>query len=214
MFVLISGSAYSVQFFFSLLIVTAKVHKKHVYCHSMFSIAKLAKVIDFKWKRKLTHSSTSKTRSLKVLQFMENNSGIDSIILITLESSFIKGNWSFTNFFRCFFTLNSLLLPSTSSNFNVKPFSVLKLFLDHPNTFWEHVNNIPLPPLEIFLRRYLEFRYPHTPFSQRFAIDDSWSVLDRAPRPLPKNKISLRLIHFPYSVPIDHGLDDSDQTQS
>ena len=45
------------------------------------------------------------------------------------------------------FTVNSPLVPCILSSVIVKPTGVLKLFCDHANLTWEHVNNIPSRPL-------------------------------------------------------------------
>ena len=43
------------------------------------------------------------------------------------------------------FTVNYPLVPSILSSVDIKPTSIIKLFCDHPNLPWEHVNKIPCP---------------------------------------------------------------------
>ena len=50
------------------------------------------------------------------------------------------------------FTVNTPLVPCIVSSVNVKPTCVLKLFCDHPNVTWEHVNNIPSRPLSNIIK--------------------------------------------------------------
>ena len=63
---------------------------------------------------------------------------------VTIEVSLINENWprfdvvSYVNF-----TVNSRLVPCVLSRVDVKPTGVLKLFCDHPNLTWDHLNNIP-----------------------------------------------------------------------
>ena len=44
-------------------------------------------------------------------------------------------------------TYISPFVPCILSSVEVKPTGVLKLFCDHPNLTWDHVNNIPSRPL-------------------------------------------------------------------
>ena len=65
-----------------------------------------------------------------------------------IELSIIKENWPCFNITsEVNFTVHSLLIPRILSSVNVKPTGVIKLFCDHPNLTWVHVNNIPLRPL-------------------------------------------------------------------
>ena len=67
---------------------------------------------------------------------------------VNIEPSIIDENWPRFNIISDVnFTVNSPLVPCVLSGVNVKPMGVLKLFCDHPNLTWEHVNNIPSRPL-------------------------------------------------------------------
>ena len=70
------------------------------------------------------------------------------------ESSIFNGNWPrFNNNSDLNFTVNSPVVPCFLSSVNVKPTGVLKLFCDHPNLIWNHVNNIFSRPLTNITKR-------------------------------------------------------------
>ena len=99
-------------------------------------------------KRKLSYYSDFETRSLNNLELIESIFGRMPINAVNIEDSLINENWprfditSVVNF-----TVNSPLVPCILSRVEVKPKGVLKLFCDHPNLTWNHVNNFPSRPL-------------------------------------------------------------------
>ena len=79
---------------------------------------------------------------------MESIFGPVPINPVNVEPSIINENWPHFNIISDVnFTVNSPFVPFTLSTLNVKPTGVLKLFCDHPNLTWDHVNNIPSRPL-------------------------------------------------------------------
>ena len=99
-------------------------------------------------KRKLSYYSDFETRSLNVLELMESFFGPMPINPVNIEDSLINGNWPrFDIISHVNFSVNSPLVPCILSSVDVKPTGVLKLFCDHPNLTWAHVNNIPSRPL-------------------------------------------------------------------
>ena len=63
---------------------------------------------------------------------------------VDIETSIFNENWPrCNNICDVNFNVNSPLVPCNLFSVNVEPISVLKLFCDHPNITWEHVNNIP-----------------------------------------------------------------------
>ena len=108
----------------------------------------MANMIDLDSFRKLSYYSNFATRSLNVLELMEAIFGPSPTNPVDIESSVINENWPrFITFSDVNFTVNSPLVPCILSGVNVKPKVVLKLFCDHPNLTWNHVNNIPSRPL-------------------------------------------------------------------
>ena len=66
---------------------------------------------------------------------------------VNIEPSVFNENWRrFNNNSDVNFTVISPLVPCILSGVNVKPTGVLKLFCDHPNLTWVHVNIIPSRP--------------------------------------------------------------------
>ena len=97
---------------------------------------------------KLSYYSDFETRSLNVLELMEGIFGPPLNDPVIVEPSIIIENWPRSNTFSDVnFTVNSPFVPCILSSVNVKPMGVLKLFCDHPNLTWYHVNNIPSRPL-------------------------------------------------------------------
>ena len=79
---------------------------------------------------------------------MESIFGPAPINPFKIGSSVINENWPRFNIISDVnFTVNSPLVPHTFSGVNVKPKGVLKLFCNHPNLTWNHVNNILSRPL-------------------------------------------------------------------
>ena len=108
----------------------------------------MANMIDLDSFRKLSYYSNFKTRSLRVLALMEGVFGPPFIDPVNIDPSIINGNWPrFNTISDVNFTVNSPLVPCMLSGVNVKPKGVLKLFCEHPNLTWDHVNNIPSRPL-------------------------------------------------------------------
>ena len=63
---------------------------------------------------------------------------------VNVEPSIINENWPRFNIISDVnFTVNSPLVPCILSSVDVRPTGVTKLFCDHPNLTWDHVNNIP-----------------------------------------------------------------------
>ena len=108
----------------------------------------MANMIDLDSKRKLSYYSDLETRSINVLELMESIFGPVPINPVNIEDSLINENWPrFDIISDVNFTVNSPLVPCILSGVNVEPKGVLKLFCDHPNLTWNHVNNIPSRPL-------------------------------------------------------------------
>ena len=104
--------------------------------------------IDLDSKRKLSYYSDFETRSLNVLEIMESIFGPMLNNPVNIEDSLINANWPRFDFIsEVNFTANSPLVPCILSSVDVKPTGVLKLFCDHPNLAWDHVDNIPSRPL-------------------------------------------------------------------
>ena len=108
----------------------------------------MANMIDLDSKRKLSHYSDFETRSLNVLELMESIFGPAPINPVSVVTSMTNESWpSFTIISDVIFTVKSPLVPCVLSSVNVKPTGVIKLFCDHPNLTWIHVNNVPSRPL-------------------------------------------------------------------
>ena len=79
---------------------------------------------------------------------MESPFGPAPINPVIIDPSIINENWPRFNIISYVnFTVYFPLVPCILSGVNVKPTGVLKLFCDHPNLTWDHVNNIPSRPL-------------------------------------------------------------------
>ena len=97
----------------------------------------MANMIDLDSFSKLSYYSAFKTRSLKVLELMENLFGRAAINPVNVEPSIINENWPrFKITSNVIFILNSPLVPCILSSVNLKSTGVLKLFCDHPNLTW------------------------------------------------------------------------------
>ena len=108
----------------------------------------MANMIDLDSNRKLSYYSDIETRSLNVLELMESIFGPMPINPVNIEDSFNNGNWPcFDIISNVNFTVNSPLVPCILSGVDKKPTGVLKLFCDHRNLTWAHVNNVPSRPL-------------------------------------------------------------------
>ena len=108
----------------------------------------MANMIDLDSKRKLSYYSDFETRSLNVLELMESIFGPMPTNPVNIEDSLINENWPrFDIISNINFTVNSPLVQCILSSVDEKPTGVLKLFCDHPNLTWAHVNNIPSRPL-------------------------------------------------------------------
>ena len=108
----------------------------------------MANMIDLDSFRKLSSYSNFETRSLDVLELMEGIFGPPPINPANIEDFLINENWPrFDIIFDVNFTVNAPLVPCILSNAVVEPTGVSKLFCDHPNLTWDHVNNIPSRPL-------------------------------------------------------------------
>ena len=67
---------------------------------------------------------------------------------VNIESSVINENWPGFNIISdANFTVNSPLVPCILSSKNVEPTGVSKMFCDHLNLTWNHVNDTHLRPL-------------------------------------------------------------------
>ena len=106
----------------------------------------MANMIDLDSSRKIYYSNFE-TRSLNVLELVESIFGPVPNNPVIIEDSLINENWPRFIISNVNFSVNSPLVPCILSNVNVKPTVVLKLFCDHPNLTWDHVNNIPSCPL-------------------------------------------------------------------
>ena len=138
----------SVHYSFSRINLTARLHTIHVHYHSRYSIAKIAYMVDLESKRKLSYYSNFETRSLSDLEPLESIFGPVPINPVDVEPSIIKENWPrFCIISDVNFAVNSPRVPHILSIVNVKPTGVIKLFCDHLNLTWDHVNNIPSRPL-------------------------------------------------------------------
>ena len=105
-------------------------------------------MIDLDSFRELSYYSNFEARSLNVLELMEGIFGPAPINPINIEPSVINENWPRFNIISDVnFTVNSPLVPCIMSGVNVKPTGVIKLFCDHPNVTWDHVNIIFSHPL-------------------------------------------------------------------
>ena len=105
-------------------------------------------MIDLDSKRKLSYYSDFETRSLSDSELMESIFGPSPIIPLNIEDSLINENWPRFNIISDVkVTVHSPLVPCIFSGVNIKPARVLKVFCDHPNLTWNHVNNIPSRPL-------------------------------------------------------------------
>ena len=105
-------------------------------------------MIDLDSYRKLSDYSNFQTRSSNVLELIEGIFGPSPINPVDIENSVIKENWPRFNVISDVnFSVTSPLVPCILSGINVKPTGVKKLFCDHPNLTWNHVNNIPSRPL-------------------------------------------------------------------
>ena len=79
---------------------------------------------------------------------MEGIFGPRTINPVNIKDYLINENWPrFDITSDDNFTVKSPVVPCILSDVNVKLTSVLKLFCDHPNLTWNHVNNIPSRPL-------------------------------------------------------------------
>ena len=108
----------------------------------------MAKMINLDSFRKLSYYSNFETRSLNALELMESIFSPPPINSVNIDPSIINENWPRFNIISDVnFTVNSPLVPCILSGINVKPKGVLKLFCDHLNLTWSHVNNIPSRPL-------------------------------------------------------------------
>ena len=104
-------------------------------------------MIDLDSKRELFSYFDLETRSL-ILEFMESIFGPAFINPDNIGDSLINEIWPrFHVISNVNFTVNSPLVPCILSVVNVKPTGVLKLFCDHLNLAWNHLNNIPSRPL-------------------------------------------------------------------
>ena len=105
-------------------------------------------MIDLVSKRNFFYYSDFETRSLNVWQLMEGFFGPPPINPVNIDDSLINENWPRFNIISDVnFNVSSPLVPCILSGINVKPTGVLKLFCDHPNLTWNHVNSIPSRPL-------------------------------------------------------------------
>ena len=78
---------------------------------------------------------------------MEGISGPPPIDPVNIEDCPINENWPRFNIISDVnFTVSSPLVPCILSGVNVKPTGVIKVFCDHHNLTWNHVNNIPSRP--------------------------------------------------------------------
>ena len=108
----------------------------------------MAAMIDLDAFCKFSYYSDFETRSLNVLELMESIFGPAPTNPVNVEPSFINENWPRFNIISDVnFTVNSPLVPCILSSVNVKPTGILKLFCDHPDLPWDHVNNILSRPL-------------------------------------------------------------------
>ena len=105
----------------------------------------MANMIDLDSKPKLSYCSNFETRSLKVLELMESIFGPVPFNPGNVEPSIINENWPrIKNISDVIFNVNPPFVPCTLFIVNVKPMGVLKMFCDHLNLIWDHVNIIRL----------------------------------------------------------------------
>ena len=108
----------------------------------------MANMIDLDSFRELSYYSNFETRSINVLELMEGIFGPPPFNPVNIKDSLINENWPrFDIISDVNFTVYSPLVPCILSGVDVKPTGVLKLFYNHPNLTWDHVNNIPSRPL-------------------------------------------------------------------
>ena len=105
-------------------------------------------MIDSGSKRKLSQYSNFETRSLNVLELLESIFGPLPLNPVNIAHSILIEIWSRFIVLSDFnFTVDSPLVTCILSIVNVKPPGVWKLFCDHPNLIWDHVDNILARPL-------------------------------------------------------------------
>ena len=105
-------------------------------------------MIDLDSFRKVSYYSNFETRSLNIFKLMEGIFAPVPANPVHSETSIINENWPrFIIVSDYNFTANFPLVPCILSSVNVKRKGVLKLFCDHPNLTWKHVNNISSRPL-------------------------------------------------------------------
>ena len=134
----------------------------------------MANLIDLESKSKLSYYSNFETRSLKVLEVMESIFGPAPTNPVIVQSSIINENWPCFNIISDVnLTVNSRLVPCILSSVDVKLTGVIKLFCDHPNSVWDHVNYIPSCSLTNITKgpQYAVTRY----FVNSFQIDMNFS---------------------------------------
>ena len=108
----------------------------------------MANIIDLDSFRKLSDYSNFETRSLNVLVLLESISCPVPINPVNIKDSLVNENWPrFDNTSDVNFTVNSPLVPCILSSVDVKPTGIIKLFCDHLNLTWKHVNIILSRPL-------------------------------------------------------------------
>ena len=108
---------------------------------------------DLDSKRKLFYFSNIETRSLNVSELMESIFGPVPINPVNIEDALFDENWPrFDKISDVYFTVNFPLVPCILSSVDLKPTGVKKLFSDHPNLTWVHVNIIPSRPLTGFTK--------------------------------------------------------------
>ena len=108
----------------------------------------MAKMIGWESFRNFSYYSNFETRNINNLELMEGIFGPPPYNPVNIEDSFSIENWPrFDIISDVIFTVNSPLVPCILSSVVVSPTGVLKLFCDHPNLTWDHVNNIPSRPL-------------------------------------------------------------------
>ena len=98
--------------------------------------------------RKFSYYSDFEIRGLTVLELLDGIFGPPPKNPVNFEHSIINENWPRFNIFSDVnFSVNSFFVPCILSSVNVKPTGVLKLFCDHRNLTWDHVNIIFSRPL-------------------------------------------------------------------
>ena len=107
----------------------------------------MANMVDLDSKRELSYYSNFETRSLNLSELMESIFGPVPINPVYIENSLINENWPrFDVNSDVNFIVNSPFVPCILSSVVVKPTGVIKMFCDHPNLTWDHVNFIPSRP--------------------------------------------------------------------